>query len=173
MQNSQITIENLASIAEIEFNKLADKAATEALLSTLLFLLPFSIAASLVLHFVVKLPSHILLPAIVAIVAISLFILWWTIKSIHKTGVALREHDFVLKTGVFWRKITVVPFNRIQHIELHKGPLERKFNLATIKLYTAGGSGADLAVGGLEEPRAEQLRQFMLNFISKEKQDEQ
>lgn len=173
MQNSQINVENIASIADIEFNKLADNAATEALISTLLFLLPFSVAASLILHFVVKLPSHLLVPVIIAIVAISLFILWWTIKSIHRTGVALREHDFVLKTGVFWRKVTVVPFNRIQHIELHKGPLERKFDLATIKLYTAGGSGVDLAVGGLEAPRAEQLRQFMLNFISKEKQDEQ
>ena len=173
MQNLQINIENLASISDIEFKKLADNAGKEAVLGTIIFLVPFSIALSLVLHFVVNLPPHILIPSIIAIVALCLFILWWTVKAIQKTGLALRQHDFVLKTGVFWRKVTVVPFNRIQHIELHKGPLERKFNLATIKLYTAGGSGVDLAVGGLEESEAQQLRQFMLNFISKETQNEQ
>lgn len=173
MQNSQINIEDLASISEIEYKRLADNATKEALLGNIIFLLPLSIALSLVLHFVVKLPSHILIPSIIAILLLCLFILWWTVKAIKRTGLALREHDFVLQTGVFWRKITVVPFNRIQHIELHRGPLERKFNLATIKLYTAGGSGVDLAVSGLDEAEAEQLRQFMLNFISKETQNEQ
>ena len=56
----------------------------------------------------------------------------------------------------------IVPFNRVQHIETHRNPVERKLGLSSLKLFTAGGMGADLEINGLNVERASQIRQFIL-----------
>ena len=173
LQNQQVHLDSIPTIADIQFSPLAHNAKAETILSSIVFLLPFTMVLSLVLYFVVKLPMTYFFIAVCAIIILDLIILWWSAKAISKTGVALRERDFVLKRGLFWRKTTLVPFNRIQHIEIHRSPFERKFHLATLKLYTAGGSGADLSVGGLDKENAEQLKQFMLTQISSERNNDQ
>ncbi len=54
-----------------------------------------------------------------------------------------------------------IPFNRIQHTEISRGPIERKYELSTLKIYTAGGSTSDLSIPGLEAEEAEQLKEFV------------
>ncbi len=53
----------------------------------------------------------------------------------------------------------------MQHVEVSSGPLQRKFGLATVKFFTAGGSSVDLKVDGLSTERAEQMRAFIANKI--------
>ncbi|MBT6208842.1 MAG: PH domain-containing protein, partial [Woeseia sp.] len=53
----------------------------------------------------------------------------------------------------------------IQHVEKSSTPLDRKFNLASLQLYTAGGSGGDLQIHGLPTRAAEKLRVFILDKI--------
>lgn len=79
----------------------------------------------------------------------------------HK-GYAMREHDIVFRAGLFWRKTTVLPFNRIQHAEVTHGPLQRRFGLATLKFFTAGGASVDLNIEGLRSADAEALREDIL-----------
>jgi membrane protein YdbS with pleckstrin-like domain len=74
---------------------------------------------------------------------------------------ALRQNDITYKKGWLFYSITTIPFNRIQHTEVSQGPLERKFTLCTLKIYTAGGSTSDLSVPGLEQDEAQQLRDFI------------
>ena len=85
-------------------------------------------------------------------------------KSLIK-GVALREFDIAYRSGLFWRKTVIVAFNRVQHVEVSSGPLQRKFGLATVKLFTAGGSSVDLKVDGLSSQRAEKMRAFIADKI--------
>ena len=49
-------------------------------------------------------------------------------------GYAERETDLYIKAGIFWRRLTVVPYGRMQAVEVTAGPLERAFNLATVRL---------------------------------------
>jgi len=81
-------------------------------------------------------------------------------------GYALREKDVSYKTGLIWFSITSVPFNRIQHCEINQGPLGRLFNLASVKVYTAGGSSSDLSVNGLTKERAIQLRDYITRLTA-------
>ena len=85
--------------------------------------------------------------------------------SVPKKGYAVRDKDIVYKSGVFWRSVTTIPFNRIQHVEKSSTPLDRKFNLATLQLFTAGGTGGDLNIHGLPAKTAEKLRTFILNKV--------
>lgn len=83
------------------------------------------------------------------------------IKKSQVKGIALREFDVAYRSGLFWRKTVIVAFNRVQHVEVSSGPLQRKFGLASVKFFTAGGSSVDLRVDGLTAERAEQMRTFI------------
>mgnify|MGYP006289719261 CR=1 FL=1 len=75
---------------------------------------------------------------------------------------AIREQDLLFHEGLLWKSTTVIPRNRIQHIETENGPLERWYGLVTLKCYGAGGQQADLVIPGLDETLGEQLRQYLL-----------
>ena len=100
---------------------------------------------------------------VLALTAIPIFA--WPLISVPKKGYALRDKDIIYKSGVFWRAVIAIPFNRIQHVEKSSTPLDRKFNLATLQLFTAGGSGGDLKIHGLSAKTAEKLRTFILDKV--------
>lgn len=79
----------------------------------------------------------------------------------RKRSYALRERDLTYKKGWIFSSMITIPFNRIQHTEISRGPIERKFELSTLKIYTAGGSTSDLSIPGLESEEAEQLKEFV------------
>lgn len=81
-------------------------------------------------------------------------------------GYALRQNDISYKSGLIFFSMTSVPFNRIQHVEVSQGPIGRLFDLATVKVYTAGGSTSDLRVGGLIKEEAHRLRDHISQLSS-------
>ncbi len=89
-------------------------------------------------------------------------LLYWPRLAIPRRGYVARDKDILFRKGIIWRSVTAVPFNRIQHVETSSTPLDRKFGLATLQLFTAGGSGGDLKIYGLGADTAEQLRVFIL-----------
>jgi membrane protein YdbS with pleckstrin-like domain len=66
---------------------------------------------------------------------------------------------------VVFRSVTAIPYNRIQHVETSSTPLDRKFDIAALQLFTAGGSGGDLKISGLGADVAERLRVYILDKI--------
>jgi membrane protein YdbS with pleckstrin-like domain len=93
---------------------------------------------------------------------LSTSVLCWPGLSLPKRGYAVRDRDILFRHGVIWRSVTAIPFNRIQHVETSSTPFDRKFELATLQLFTAGGSSGDLKIDGLADRTAEQLRIFVL-----------
>ena len=88
-------------------------------------------------------------------------------------GIALREMDIHFKSGVVWRKTVSLPFNRVQHVELENGPLERAFGLTSLKFYTAGGGSADMKIPGLSPDRATSLRAYIMERAGSELNDDE
>jgi len=80
-------------------------------------------------------------------------------KSFPRRGYLVREHDITFRKGWLFRSRVTVPFNRVQHSEVVQGPLLRWKGLSTLKVYTAGSSGANLSISGLDEEVAQVLRQ--------------
>ncbi len=91
--------------------------------------------------------------------------LTWPVVAFPWRGYGLRDKDILFRNGVIWRSVTAIPFNRIQHVETSNTPLDRKFGLATLQLFTAGGSSGDLKIDGLETSVAEQLRIYILRKV--------
>ena len=68
------------------------------------------------------------------------------------------EDELHVRHGLMVRTRTVVPFGRVQHIDVAQGPVERRFGLATLILHTAGTRGASVPLPGLPHAEAERLR---------------
>ena len=68
------------------------------------------------------------------------------------------EDELAVKHGLMVRKLTVVPFGRVQHIDVAQGPLQRMLGLATLVLNTAGTRGAAVRLPGLLHAQAETMR---------------
>ena len=88
------------------------------------------------------------------------------IRGFRIKGYAIRSKDVSYKTGLIFYSMTTVPFNRIQHCEISQGPIARLFDLASVKVYTAGGSSSDITINGLEVNRAQQLRDYITRLSS-------
>ena len=72
-------------------------------------------------------------------------------------GYAEREDDLLVRRGVAFTRLSVVPYGRMQFIDVTAGPLERLFGLATVRLHTAAAA-TDARIPGLERPEAARLR---------------
>ena len=68
-----------------------------------------------------------------------------------------RDEDLVVKRGVAFRRLSVVPYGRMQFVDVTAGPIERLFKLSTIKLHTAAAA-SDARIPGLEPDEAARLR---------------
>ncbi len=90
------------------------------------------------------------------------------ILGFSKRRYAIRELDVIYSSGLIFYKLTTVPFVRIQHIEISKSFLARKFDLATLHIFTAGASGSDLVIKGLPTEVAEKLNAFLSSKINEQ-----
>jgi uncharacterized protein len=72
-------------------------------------------------------------------------------------GYAEREDDLLVKRGVLFARLSVVPYGRMQFVDVTAGPLERLFGLATVRMHTAAAA-SDARIPGLEGAEAERLR---------------
>ena len=72
-------------------------------------------------------------------------------------GYAERGDDLLVRRGVMFSRLSVVPYGRMQFIDVQAGPLERLFSLATVRLHTAAAA-TDARIPGLEPDEAARLR---------------
>ena len=68
------------------------------------------------------------------------------------------EDELRIGSGVLVRSDTVVPFGRVQHIDIVRGPLQRRYGLGSLVLHTAGTRSAAILLPGLEIGEAERMR---------------
>jgi membrane protein YdbS with pleckstrin-like domain len=72
-------------------------------------------------------------------------------------GYAERGADLLVTHGVMWRRLVVVPYGRMQLVDVTAGPIERKFGISTLRLHTAS-AGTDARIHGLTASEANRLR---------------
>ena len=160
--NLQIHMVDLPIADELVMEPMAASYVREVKTQQLIIWLPL-LVVSFVPFVLAQISFLLVIPVVVLLLATVISRL--VIKKSRVKGVALREHDIAYCSGLFWRKTVIVAFNRVQHVEVSSGPLQRKFGLATVKLFTAGGSGVDLKIDGLSADRAEEIRAFISSKI--------
>jgi membrane protein YdbS with pleckstrin-like domain len=85
------------------------------------------------------------------------WVAWVIRRQVPAMGYAEREDDLLVKKGVMFKSITVVPYGRMQLVDVEAGPFDRAFGIAKVTLHTASAQ-TDAVVSGLVPEEAARLR---------------
>lgn len=84
---------------------------------------------------------------------------WWYARARFRSWrFEVGDASVVVQYGVLWRLRRSIPRARIQHVDVHSGPLDRLLGLAQLSLYTAGSMGPVATIPGLPPDEAATLR---------------
>jgi membrane protein YdbS with pleckstrin-like domain len=78
-------------------------------------------------------------------------------RRVRAWGYAERAEDLLVRRGVMFRRMSVIPYGRMQYVEVTAGPFERAFGLATVQMHTAAAA-SDARIPGLPAVEAARLR---------------
>ncbi|MEM0912145.1 MAG: PH domain-containing protein [Pseudomonadota bacterium] len=109
--------------------------------------------------------------AIIGSFVLGAIIFLYIMLAFPKKGYAVREHDLNYTSGLLFQMHVCQPILRIQHIEIKRGPLERKVGLASLYVYSAGGVQHTFAIPGLAYDTATRLRSFILEHRDLQKEE--
>lgn len=96
-----------------------------------------------------------LAPALVGLLTGWLF--WLIPRQVKAIGYAEQDEDLIIRKGVMFKSLTMVPYGRMQYVDVGAGPIARKMKIAQVQLHTAS-AGTDASIPGLPQDEAARLR---------------
>ena len=134
-------------------------------LGATIFWLPMLIGSlivdRLVLH---ELPVAGLAPVLVGLIAFSA-ILVAPERVYRRLGYSVDAELLRVMRGWLFHSDTIVPFVRVQHIDVKRGPLDKMFGTATLVVHTAGTHNSIVSLPGLSPDRAADIREAIRGSI--------
>jgi membrane protein YdbS with pleckstrin-like domain len=128
------------------FMRLTEVAVTSALVAAFvgaIFLAQFGQGAELIV--------------VVALLGVGTLAAWVLHRRVAAWRYQERHEDLLVGRGILVQRLSVVPYGRMQFIEVTAGPIERLFRLSTVKLHTAAAA-SDARIPGLDPDEAARLR---------------
>ena len=165
-ENKRIAIDTLPRYQEVELTGVSRKLLIKNLIQISFWFLAITLFCGYMYYY----SEEIFPVAIIAIAALILFSFLyfnaWKMQKIY--GYALRERDIIYRKGFVVTKTTVISFNRIHHVSISRGVLDKTLGIATLSIFTAGGSGSDISIPGLEPELAQKLKEALVIKISED-----
>lgn len=78
-------------------------------------------------------------------------------RQVRAIGYCERDDDLLVRRGVMFRTLVVVPYGRMQYVDVQAGPLDHRLGIATLQLHTASPA-TDATIPGLVPAEADRLR---------------
>lgn len=94
---------------------------------------------------------------VLGVLALGVATAWFLRRRFRAWRYQERHEDLLVGRGVLVQRLSVVPYGRMQFVEVTAGPIERLFQLSTVKLHTAAAA-SDARIPGLEPEEAARLR---------------
>ena len=170
-KNLEISLEDLPNFEEVNLQPISKKYGWIVAFNWLVFTIIF-LSAILVLN--IFQPDFFGIYFKYIFSAIILFLIINYIVSyfaFFKRKFALRTHDIIYQHGLIKSSTIIIPFNRIQHVDLEEGWLSRVFEIKSIAIFTAGQNSGDIKIPGLQKDISEKINQLILNKIKLETEE--
>jgi membrane protein YdbS with pleckstrin-like domain len=103
-------------------------------------------------------PLGLLLLPPAAVLAAGLLSVLLAPRRVRAIGYAERGEDLLVRRGLLYQRVTVIPYGRMQYVDVSVSPLQRSFGLATVKLHTAAVA-SHAEIPGVEHAEASRLRE--------------
>ena len=109
------------------------------------------------LTLLLSLPVGVWMLAVLLVLALLVF--GWVVigRNASWWGYAEQDEELFVKHGAMFRKLVVVPYGRMQYVDVQSGPLEQAFKIASVHLHTAS-PGTSARIPGLPATEAARLR---------------
>ena len=131
----------------------------------LLFTLPFVVGA-IVLEAVGALPFGVFI--IPVLLLATFLVIRVPLRRYHARGYDMGADRLRVVKGILFRSDSVVPFGRIQHIDVHQGPLQRAYGISSLIVHTAGTHNSSVLLPGLGNDTAVEMREEIRAHIKRE-----
>jgi len=114
-------------------------------------------AVAVALSFIPDLPR--IVPGILlgVIAAAWVWSFWFIGRRVRSYGYAERDDDLLVTSGIMFRRLVVVPYGRMQLVDVVAGPIDRMLGVASVQLHTAAAA-SDAKIPGLLPEDAAGLR---------------
>jgi uncharacterized protein len=138
---------------------------TTTRIASALGLMPFVIGAG-ALEFAQLLPSGTFIVPVILIYVFMAFVV--PARKYRHWGYAMGTDRLRVVRGYMFYHDTIVPFGRIQHIDVDQGPIDRRYDLATLTVHTAGNHNSTVALPGLLHSQALAMREAIRAAIKQD-----
>ncbi|MDE1468050.1 PH domain-containing protein [Aurantiacibacter sp. D1-12] len=150
---------------DTELTQLDPSYTTVMRIEGLLATLPFVIGAA-VLSIAEVVPAWV--PGVPVLILAIILIGILPLKRYRTRGYDMSSDRLRVVKGVLFHSDTVVPFSRVQHLDVEQGPLERMFGIARLILHTAGTHNSSVTLPGLRHEIATTMREDIRQHVKRE-----
>ena len=117
----------------------------------------FFLVVLLVAWQLLSLDGRVVAAAAVAVLALAAWGWWLVGRAVARWGYVEAEEELAITRGSLYRRLVVVPYGRMQYVDVQAGPLDQLLGLATVQLHTAS-PGTTATIPGLLPAEAARLR---------------
>ena len=157
--NLELDVNSLPRFEDVKLQPISKKYLLKMQIGTLISLIVFAVGLTVAFFFSPKEVHPYLWMAVVLVGLIFCWSFFNNIMYVKRSGYALREQDIIFKRGFLFERTTVVPFNRIQHVSVERSFLDKILKISTVKVFTAGGSGSDINIPGINPDTATSVKE--------------
>jgi hypothetical protein len=105
----------------------------------------------------------VVFPAWCALLVLFGWLLYWLPRRSYRAwGYRIDHKVLETRSGILFQVRQLLPLTRLQHVDLHRGPLERRYGLASLVVHTAGTHAATIGIPGLDADVAGRLRDHLV-----------
>jgi membrane protein YdbS with pleckstrin-like domain len=115
------------------------------------------LAGVVVIEAVASAPAVVVAVSAAAVVAAAFGAAVWLVRRVRSWGYVERDDDLMVRRGLLVRRLSVIPYGRMQFVDVTSGPMERAFGLSTVRMHTAAAA-TDARIPGLSGAEAARLR---------------
>lgn len=165
--NDTIDVTALPKFEDVQLTPLQPAYWKIMLVNIVITYLIIGAGAGAALYFIDELSDNLIIVLVVYFVLLGLtFLFLWL--NFRNRGFAFRTHDVIYRSGAISITTTIIPYNRVQHAAVHEGWLSRIYGLASVEIFTAGGSNSDIKIPGILKADAENIKQLLMGKIQTE-----
>jgi uncharacterized protein len=93
------------------------------------------------------------------------WISWWRPPRAYRSwGYRMNDKVLEIRSGLLIERTRLLPLSRVQHVDIERGPFERRFGLASLVLHTAGTHSSSITIPGLDADEARKLRDHLVEI---------
>lgn len=162
--NNTIDINSLPQYENVEFQQVSRKYLVKSNLQTGIFMIVILGIWGAFLFYGAN--QYSVWFSLFAILLYFSFRFWNNYKLQENYGYAVREKDILYRRGFMVSSTTVIPLNRIQHVSISRDILDKFLNISSVQVFTAGGSGSDISIPGLDPQLAVKLKEALAAKLS-------